>query len=195
MFLVGFKAVNAHSPDIASLMIYEQNGKTILLLKSSLTAFETEVQYLFGKDSYKTPEEFNELAKQLFQKKCFVVANEDSISFSNIQLQLGHETNLFAELDHMPKAIKTLHIKAAMFEDINNNKCELILTLTGIEQKQYIFDNSNQHEVSLEVKNNTWVIAEPNKAFYLNTSFLFTLLVTAIVVIVVAVVIKRKGAQ
>ena len=49
IFLFGFKAVYAHNPDLSSLMIYEQNGKSILLIKSSLTAFEGEVNYIFGK--------------------------------------------------------------------------------------------------------------------------------------------------
>ena len=49
IFLLGFKAVYAHNPDLSSLMIYEQNGKSILLIKSSLTAFEGEVDYIFGK--------------------------------------------------------------------------------------------------------------------------------------------------
>jgi hypothetical protein len=52
----------AHSPDLSSLMIYEENGKTFLVIKSSIAAFEGEVVYLYGKESYKTPQEFNELA-------------------------------------------------------------------------------------------------------------------------------------
>ena len=181
------KALNAHQPDISSIMIYEQNGKSILLIKSSLTAFEAEVHYIFGEDAYKTPEEFNQLVTQLFQQHCFVIANKDTIQFANIQVQLGHETNLFAELDNLPKTIKSLKIRNALFKDMHNNRCELILTLNGLPQKQYIFDNSNNHEVNLEADNGKWVIASTNKAFYLNPGFLSLLAVIVIIILVVAV--------
>ena len=152
IFLLGFKAAFAHNPDIASLMIYEQNGKSILLIKSSLTAFEGEVDYIFGKDSYKTPEEFNQLVIQHFQKNCFVIANGDTIKFTNIQVQLGHETNLFAELENVPKTINSFYVSNTLFKDMPNNQCELILTLNGLPQKQYILDKSNQQEVNLKVE-------------------------------------------
>jgi hypothetical protein len=57
------------SPDLSSLMIYEENGKTFLVIKSSIAAFEGEVVYLYGKESYKTPQEFNELAILSISKK------------------------------------------------------------------------------------------------------------------------------
>ena len=40
----------AHNPDISSLMIYEQNRKYFFAIKSSLTAFEGEVDYHFNKN-------------------------------------------------------------------------------------------------------------------------------------------------
>ena len=42
IFLFGFRAVYAHNPNVAGPVIYEQNGKSFLRLKSSLTAFEEE---------------------------------------------------------------------------------------------------------------------------------------------------------
>ena len=160
IFLLGFQAVYAHNPDLASLMIYEQNGKSILLIKSSLTAFEGEVDYIFGKDSYKTPEAFNQLVVQHFRRNCFVIANGDTLTFSNIQVQLGHETNLFAELENVPKTIKSFSLRNALFADMHNNLCELILTLNGFPQKQYILTNANNHEVNLNVEGNKWIVAK-----------------------------------
>ncbi len=71
IFLLGFKAAYAHNPDLSSMMIYEQNGKSILLIKSSLTAFDGEVEYHFGKDAYKTPEEFEAVSDTAFSEKLF----------------------------------------------------------------------------------------------------------------------------
>ena len=58
LLLLCAKAVHAHEPDLSNLMIYEQNGKCLLVIKSSLTAFEGEIDYLFGKNAYKSPEAF-----------------------------------------------------------------------------------------------------------------------------------------
>ena len=81
------------------------------------------------KDAYKTPDEFNQLVIQHFQKNCFVVADGDTIKFTNIQVQLGHETNLFAELDNVPKTINSFYVRNTLFKDMSNNHCELILTI------------------------------------------------------------------
>ncbi len=192
MFLLGFKAVYAHQPDLSSLMIYEQNGKSILVLKSSLTAFEGEVDHVFGKGAYKTPEEFNQLVIQQFQKNCFLIANGDTLKFSNIQVQLGHETTLFAELDKVPKVINSFYIRNSNFKDMPNNQCEIILTLNSLPQKQYILDNGNQQEVSLKAENNKWVVNEVAKAFYLNSTLLIGSPVLLIVSLIVLAAIKRK---
>lgn len=150
----------AHSPDLSSMMIYEQNGKTFIVIKSSLTAFEEVVVYHYGKDSYKTPQEFNKLAIKHFIKSCFVVINNDDITFTNLQIQLGHETTLFAELENVPKNITTYYVKNIMFEDMPNNQCELILSHKDLPQKQVILNNENTHEVQFRIENNKWEIEE-----------------------------------
>ena len=173
IFLLGFQAVYAHNPDVASLMIYEQNGKSILLIKSSLTAFEGEVDYLYGRESYKTPEAFNQLVVQHFRSNCFVIANGDTLTFSNVQVQLGHETNLFAELENVPKKIESFSIKNALFAGMHNNLCEVILSLNGFQQKQYILTNANNHEVKLNAEGNKWVVAKTIGTFSGIPNFLF----------------------
>ncbi len=173
IFLFGCKGAFAHTPDLASLMIYEQNGKTILLVNSSLTAFEGEVEYHYGKDAYKTPEEFNQLVVSYFKENCFVVANSDTVKFSNVQVQLGHETNLFAELDNVPKSLTSLYVKNALFKDLYSNKCELIMTLNGLPQKQFILNNGNGHEVSLTIENKEWMAVAAEKSTSSNRMLLF----------------------
>jgi len=49
----------AHSPDLSSMMIYEQNGKYFLAIKSSLTAFEGEIDYHLIKTHTKLQRNFS----------------------------------------------------------------------------------------------------------------------------------------
>jgi len=180
----------AHSPDLSSLMIYEENGKTFLVIKSSIAAFEGEVVYLYGKESYKTPQEFNELAIEYFKENCFVAINNETIKFINPQIQLGHETTLFAELQHIPKQINSIYVKNTLFKDMPNNLCELILILKGLPQKQYILNNNSRHEVKLKLEKNKWSIEERSNANV--TSNKFILIGSIISFIFVAIVFTQR---
>ena len=192
IFLLCFEAVSAHTPDLASLMIYNQNGKSILVIKSALTAFEGEVDYIFGKEAYKTPEEFNQLVLQHFQKNCVIIANGDTLKFSNLQVQLGHETNLFAELDNVPKTIESFYVSNTFFQDMNNNQCELILALNGYSQEQYVLNNENIHAVKLEMAGNKWVVDETTDTLNLAPGLLLGLAALSIAAILVLAIISRK---
>ncbi len=114
------------------------------------------------------------------------------IKFSNIQVQLGHETNLFAELDNVPKTLKSFYVSNALFKDMYNNKCELIVTLHGLPQQQSILENGNKHQVSFTIENDKWVINETTKSFYLTPAFLITLAVFVLITLTAIVVINRK---
>lgn len=186
----------AHQPDLSSLMIYEQDGKSFLAIKSSLSAFESEIEYSYPKGAYKTPEEFQELVIQHFQKKSFLVINGDTIKFFNPQVSLGHETTLFAELSEIPIDIKSMHIKNAIFGDISHSICEVIITLKDIPQKQFLLTSENKHEARLNVENGTWVMIE-NEHPLLSKSmlaFLGIFLVT-IFVAVGMMILKRKTSK
>ena len=190
-FLLGFQAVYAHNPDLASLMIYEQNGKSILLIKSSLTAFEGEIDYKFGKGAYKTPEEFNQLVAQHFQNNFSVLVNGQAVKFSNVQVQLGHETNLFAELDNMPKTIESFYVSNTVFKDMPNNKCELILALNGFPQKQYILNNENDHEVKLSIAGDRWVVDTTTGTLNFTPNLLLLLTILSVASMIFLVTRKR----
>jgi hypothetical protein len=160
------KAVFAHEPDLSNIMVYEQNGKYLLVMKSSLTAFEGEIDYNFKKNAYKTPEEFRQLVIKHFEKNCFVVINNDTVRFINQQVILGHETTLFAELAKTPQPIKSIYVKNSFFKDMTRNMCELILTTKGLSQKQYILNNDNKQEVKLIVENNNWMVEDGSNAIF-----------------------------
>lgn len=186
------KATLAHQPDLSNLMIYEQNGKYLLVIKSSLTAFEGEIDYHFNKNAYKTPEEFKQLVSKHFQNKCLLVINNDTIKFIHPTVILGHETTVFAELLNVPNKFNALYVRNTVFEDMPNNMCELILTLKGLPQKQYILNNENKQEVKLKVENDNWKVEETNASFFKSSNLLLGTLLFSSVLVVVAIAICRK---
>jgi hypothetical protein len=172
-------------------MIYEQNGKCLLVIKSSMTAFEGEIDYIFGKNAYKSAEEFQLLVIKHFQHNCVVMMNGDTIKLIHPKVNLGHETTLFAELLHAPNKLKSIYISNTLFKDMPANMSELILTLKGLPQKQYILSNDNMHEVQLMAENNRWTVVDitgsPLKSFNL-----LLVVVLLLVASIIAILAKRK---
>lgn len=191
MLLFCFRAGWAHQPDLSSLMIYEQNGKSILLIKSSLTAFEGEIDYLYPKDSYKTPQEFQQLVINHFQKNCTVIINGEEIKFANPQVILGHETTLVAELVNRPQTIKSIYLKNELFKDISNCVCEVIFTLNGLPQKQFILGSNLYLDAKLTVENGKWLTEETKNDLPKKTAFILL----GIVLIIVAFALIRGSIQ
>ena len=174
------------------MMIYEQNGKYFLAIKSSLTAFEGEIDYHFNKNAYKTPEDFQQLVSKHFQKNCLLIINNDIIKFINPTVVLGHETTVFAELLNVPDKFNSLYVRNTVFKDMPNNMCELILTLKGLPQKQYILTNENKQEVKLRVENDNWEVEETNASFFKSSNLLLWSLLFLSVLVVVAIAVWRK---
>lgn len=191
LLLFCFRAGWAHQPDLSSLMIYEQNGKSILLIKSSLTAFEQEIVYLYGKDSYKTPQEFQQLVTKHFQKNCLITINDETIQFVSPQVILGHETTVVAELSNRPKTIKSVYLKNTMFKDMPNNICEVILTLNNLSQKQFILGSNLYLDVKMNVENGRWTNAETGTDLYKKPAFILL----GILLVIVSLIIIRAIIQ
>ncbi|MFP5041493.1 hypothetical protein [Parasediminibacterium sp. JCM 36343] len=192
LLLMSAGGVHAHVPELSSCMMYEQNGKTILLIRTSVTAFEGEIGYRYSKDAYKTPQAFKQLVIKDFEKNCFVVINNDTVQLINPYINLGHETTLFAELMDMPPTINTLQVKNTLFKDFNNNKCELILMLKNYPPFQYILNKDNQLEVNLKLENGKWVVDEVATHFYKTSIFIFWGLFLSLAVMIGAVVVVLK---
>lgn len=194
LLLTGIKGF-AHSPDLSSLMIYEQNGKHFLAIKSSLTAFESVINYHFTKEAYKTPEEFQQLVSSYFQKKCVLIINNDTIKFNQPTVILGHETTVFAELTNLSEQIKTVYLKNELFADLPNSQCELILTIKGYPQKQFILKKENLYEVKLVLENGGWTVEETSTSFFKSSNLFIGILIFLITLIVLANVHWRKKSQ
>ncbi len=191
LLLLCVKLVHAHEPNLSNLMIYEQNGKCFIVIKSSLTAFEGEIDYLFGKNAYKSPEEFQLLVTKHFQNNCLVIMNEDTMKLSNPKVILGHETTLFAELLMTPNMLNSIFIRNTLFKDMPGNLCEIILTVKGIPQKQYILSKDNEHTVKLTVENDYWTVAKALGSFYKNSNLVLSLALLLAVSIFVIITIRK----
>jgi hypothetical protein len=186
------KAVQAHEPDLSNLMIYEQNGKCLLVIKSSLTAFEGEIDYLFGKNAYKSPEAFQQLVIKHFQNNCMVMMNGDTVKLINPTVVLGHETTLFAELLNAPNKVNSIYIRNRLFKNMPVNMCEIILTLKGLPQKQYILNNANKQEVKLAIENNKWTVVKAMDWSYKNPNLIFGLVFFLVVLTVIIIAIREN---
>ena len=193
-FFLCAKLVQAHEPELSNLMIYEQNGKYFLVIKSSLTAFEGEIEYLFGKNSYKTPEEFQLLVIKHLQNNCLVIINDDTFKLSNPKVVLGHETTVFAELLNAPKKFNSIYVKNTLFKDMPNNMCELILSLKDLPQKQYILSKGNEYEVKLKVENGNWTVLKSSFKTP-KLLFLFILSIVASVVLIIKLSKKKNSSN
>jgi hypothetical protein len=195
ILLLSTKLVQAHEPNLSNLMIYEQNGKYLLVIKSSLTAFEGEVDYHFKKGAYKSPEEFIKLVIKHFEDNCFVMINEKSIRLIKPKVILGHETTLFAELEIKPGEVNSLFLKNAFFKDVYNNQCEFIFSLKDLPKYQYILNNANKHEITLTTKNNKWIVMEPDNWANKTPNLLLGILVFLIIVAVIIIAIRKKNKK
>jgi hypothetical protein len=182
----------AHNPDFSSLMIYEQNGKHFLAIKSSLTAFEGEIDYHFNKNAYKTPEEFQQLVIKHFQKNCLITINNDTIKFIQPTVILGHETTVFAELTNVPEKINSFYLKNKLFADLPQNQCELILTIKGYPQKQYILNKENSQEVKLLIENGSWTVVKATNALTKTSNLIILGAISLLVIVAVLMGIKKK---
>ena len=182
---------HAHGPDLSILMIYQQNGKTLLVIKSALTAFEGEIDYTFGKNSYKNADEFQVLAIKHFQRNCKVAFNGETVRFHNPTVILGHETTLFAELLNVPKDFNSISVRNAMFGDMPSNMCEVILNFNKMPQKQFILNNDNDHAVRFKLNGGKWTLDEATHP--MNDMAILSVSMVFIIVFIMLLFRLKKG--
>ncbi len=192
LLLLCANVVHAHQSELSNIMIFEQNGKNLLMIKSAIAAFEGEVDYHYTKEAYKTPEEFMQLVIKRFVNTCFVIVNNDTIRLINPRVILGHETTVVAELAYMPQTIESYYVKNTFFKDMPSNQCELILTTTGLPQKQFILENANNQEVLLSLENGKWIVEDPSRSFFKSSNLLLWGAIFLIVGILIVIIIRKE---
>jgi hypothetical protein len=142
-----------HQPELSTTMLIERdNGTWVLQIRSSLTAFEYEIQQSFGKDSFKTAEEFNALLlKHLMKNIAIEVNGVKGVSLQKGAVKLGHESVVKFEVSGIPKDINKLVFTNSSFKDIHENQSAFLVLKKGFSNKRFVLNNGNSHTVRLKV--------------------------------------------
>lgn len=148
----------AHQPNLSTTVVSKtKEGAYILQISSSLHAFEGEIDFNYGKNAYKTPEEFKNLVVEHFNKNIrFIVNGRDTLKFINPIVVLGHESKLIAEVVAMPEKIESFYFENTIFKNIHRNKMLVILLPDGFPKKQIVLEKDNHHIISLFFSAGEW---------------------------------------
>jgi len=148
-----------HQPELSSSMLVEQeNGTWLLQIRSAMTAYEYEVHQNYGRDSYKTAEEFNALVVQHVMKNVAITINGlTAVNLQKGSVKLGHETAVAFEVHGMPNTIEKIAFTNSSFKDVHDNQSSLIVLKKGFNKKQFMLDNKNLHTVQLIATKNQFV--------------------------------------
>lgn len=147
----------AHQADISRTMLLEQeDGSWQLVVTTSLTAFEYEVEAHFGKDAFATPQAFEELVLQHLQNTISIHFNDGNLAnLTSGQVALGHETNVVFTVSGVPKKMDQIEVINTAFADIHRNQSALIVLKKGVEKKQFMLDATNNHMIRLAFDEHT----------------------------------------
>jgi hypothetical protein len=161
-FLLHSFSGKIHDPAYSSsILIENDDGSWVLQINSALTAFEHEVHTNYGKDSYKTPEDFNNLVIQHALKNLsFKINTKNTVSFKNGYVKLGHEASVVFEVVGIPEKITEILFTNSSFKDIHNNQNALIILKKGFKKQRFILNDKNKYTSELKVSGNQFVQQE-----------------------------------
>ncbi|MBX9888573.1 MAG: hypothetical protein K2Y30_11640 [Flavobacteriaceae bacterium] len=176
----------AHQPDVSTAVLSKtDDGKYILQITSSLSAFEGEIDYLYSKGAYKTPEDFIKLVVDHFNKNVFFIVNEkDTLKFGKPLVLLGHESKLVVEILNFPKNTNSFYFRNTMFKDMPHNQMAVIMLIEGFPKEQYILTNENEQTIQLELKEGAWVTNDSDELKMKNVLYISFFLILAMLPLV-----------
>lgn len=194
MFLICI-ASYAHQPDFSTAVLSKtDDGIYVLQITSSLSAFEGEIDYLYSKDAYKTPEDFKKLVIDHFNKNVFFIVNEkDTLKFGKPLVLLGHESKLVVEILNVPKNINSFYFHNTMFKDMPHNQMAMIMLVDGFPKAQYILENNNEQTIRLKLKKGTWVNREMDELKIKNILYISFFLILAMIPLIYVSYRERKN--
>ena len=148
-----------HQPDLSTTVLSKTtDGKYVIQITSSLSAFEGEIEYLYSKDSYKSADAFKNLVIDHFNKNVlFIVNKKDTLQFKQPLVLLGHETKMIVEVLNIPKDIQHIYYTNTMFKDMPHNQMATIMITDGFPKEQYVLDNDNKQTIVLEKQDGKWI--------------------------------------
>ncbi len=161
LLLYSFSKKN-HDPLYSnSILIEHDDGSWVLQINSALTAFEHEVHTNYGKDSYKTPEEFNNLVIQHSLKNLsFKINSKNTVNFKNGYVKLGHEASVVFEVVGIPEKVTEILFTNSSFKDIHNNQNAFIILKKGFKKQRFILNDKNKYTSELKASGNQFIKQE-----------------------------------
>lgn len=151
LFLMSCSTGFAHQPDISTTMLSQRDdGKWMLQITSSLTAFQAEVKTRFSENTYASVEEFEGLVLQHVRENVlFCINQRDTLQLGNAFVKVGHETSVVFEVMGMPENIASVYAQNTSFKDIHSNQSALIILKKGLPKEHFVLNNDNAHCVNL----------------------------------------------
>ncbi|WP_147383190.1 DUF6702 family protein [Pontibacter oryzae] len=148
-------AAHAHQPDLSTFTLVEQQpGNWMLVLNASLTAFQQEVRYTYGEDSYTSPEEFNKLVIKHLKDKVSLNINGREVALGNGLVKLGHATTVAFKLSGVPADVSEVYVKNAGFQDIHHSQVVFSVVKNELGRKQFILSEENNYQAHLALEGN-----------------------------------------
>lgn len=179
----------AHKPNLASFILSKtDDGKYIIQLTGALTGFESQINYHFGKNAYKTPEEFRELVINRFTNTTSLFIDGKQIGFKNTIVVLGHETKLLTEAIGIPKNANQIKLTNTFFENTSRNQLITMFILDSYPKQKYVLNNKNKQTINIVFENNKWIKnqAESDNFIY------YMLLIVGLIALSIGIYFKKK---
>lgn len=186
---------SAHQIDLSSIIFSKTNdGKIVMQVTSSLTAFQGEINFNNPKNSYKTPEEFQQLVITHFYKNFSIEINGDTdLKLINPMVILGHETKVVAEVIGIPENIKSLFLKNEIFKDIHNNQSVVIFAINGFpKNNNFVINKENNYQLNLALIDNIWQVSNNDK---IKSNYLNYILAIFIILFTIVALMNIKKAK
>jgi hypothetical protein len=157
--------IQAHETNLSSSVLIEQEeGKWLLQIRGSLTAFEYEIENQYGDSAYTTPKEFKTLViNYLHDNVSILLNNSQFIGLQNGMVKLGHETSVTYQLTSPLDSIENLTFHNGSFRNIPRNNNLVFILKDGFSKDQFILNNENNQTIKLQTKGNQFVLVKPRK--------------------------------
>ncbi len=152
MLFSAFK-LKAHQPDISSFSIIEQaEGEWIINLNASITAFQYEIEFREGKNSYSSIEEFQQLLLKHIEENLDIRINGTvEPSLSDGKVLVGHATTVVFKLNGAPTNMEEVFLKNSSFQNINSSSFIFIIQKMELDEKRFIVSRTEDYQINVTI--------------------------------------------
>ncbi|GAK75913.1 hypothetical protein JCM19296_1510 [Nonlabens ulvanivorans] len=194
LFVIGPGFVEAHNPSQSGTLLYQINDTDwAVQVSSSLSAFEGEVAFRFGKDSFASPEEFKEQVIQLLSENINISFNGGkNLKLVSPLVILGHETKVVFQILNVPNSINSLTVKNSSFKNVSRNKSLLVVAEKNGAKNKFTLESSNDHTVNLISSDQGLIIVKEEKASSLLNIWTLSIAGLLLIMIIGLIYFKNK---